>query len=405
VLQPWKDRRVPADSLTAEHRPARLRDPAEHAGEVRPIELFYDLVYVLAVTQLTRHLLAGLTLRGALETTILLLAVWAAWNHIAWITNYFDLSIRSARLVLIGLMLASLIMSSSLFGAFENHGLAFAGALSVSLLGGQTFAVVAVGAHHRLAAVFERVLIWWLPVCGLLIAGGVAHGDARIVIWLAALGVFYLVTWYGFPLPHLGRNLTTDYTITGEHMANRCHLFITIALGESILVIGSQFGGLPRATSTVAAFVIAFLGSVAFWWIYFDRSAEAGAEVIATASDPGRLGVVAYTYLHIPMVAGIIVAAAGYELAIAHPRSGTSAATACLLLGGPALFLIGELLFKGAVWGHVPPTRFLPLGALVALIPVAFVATVLLLLALTTAVVCAAAWLSLRAAAAAAISG
>jgi low temperature requirement protein LtrA len=385
------DTRAPGDG----HR-AHLREHGRGAGAVRPIELFFDLVYVLAVTQLTRHLLANLTLRGVLETLILLLAVWGAWNHIAWITNYFDLGDRVPRLVLIGLMFASLIMSSSLFEAFDDHGLAFAAALSASLFGGQLATVAAVGRQHRLTAVFERVLIWWIPVCLLMIAGGFVDGDARIAVWVIALAVLYIVTWSGFPLPGLGRSLTTDYTIAGEHMAERCYLFITIALGESILVIGSQFGELARAPGTVTAFVIAFVGSVAFWWIYFDRSAEAGIEVMATATDPGRLGVIAYTYLHVPMVAGVIAAAGGYELAIAHPGDQVDAATACLVLGGPALFLVGHTLFKRALWGFVPRARLAAMVALVALIPIAIVSPTLVLLALTSAVVVAVAWSSSR---------
>jgi len=388
-----------AEQITASEpraRLAHLRGRGQGAAEVRPIELFFDLVYVLAVTQLTRHLIDDLTLRGALETLILLLAVWGAWTHIAWITNYFSLGDRAARLVLIGLMLASLIMSSSLPGAFEDHGLAFAGALSTSLLGGQAFALAAVGPRHPLTAVFERVLIWWIPVCVLLIAGGLVDGEARIALWLIALAILYTVTWCGFPLPRLGRSLTTDYTIAGEHMAHRCYLFVTIALGESILVIGSQFGELPRASNTVAAFVIAFISSVAFWWIYFDRSAEAALEMIATADDPGRLGLTAYTYCHLPVVAGVIVAAAGYELALAHPGNELNAATACLILGGPALFLVGQTLFKWALWGHVPADRLVAIGAVLALIPVALVSTVLVLLSLATSMVVATAWLSSR---------
>lgn len=380
-----------------ERPPAHLREPGERAGEVRPIELFFDLVYVLAVTQLTRHLLAHLTLRGALETLILLLAIWGAWNHIAWITNYFDLGARATRLVLIGLMFASLIMSSSLFEAFGDHGLGFAGALSASLLGGQVFALAGVGRRHALAVVFERVLIWWIPVCVFLIAGGLVADDARIALWVIALAVLYVVTGTGFPLPRLGRSLTSDYTITGAHMAERCYLFITIALGESILVIGSQFGELPRTASAVAAFVTAFIGSVAIWWIYFDRSAEAAREAIATARDPGRLGVIAYTYFHVPIVAGVIVAAAGYELAMAHPGDQLDVATACLILGGPALFLVGQTLFKSAVWGRVPSSRLVPIGAVLALIPVAVVSTALVLLSLATTVLAAAALWSSRA--------
>jgi low temperature requirement protein LtrA len=143
--------------------------------------------------------------------------------------------------------------------------------------------------------------------------------------------------------------------------------------------------------------VIAFIGSVAFWWIYFDRSAEAGTEVMATATDPGRLGVTAYTYFHVPMVAGIIAAAAAYEVALAHPGDQLNTATACLILGGPALFLVGHALFKWALWGYVPRSRLAAIGALVALIPVAVVSTVLVLLALTTTVLLAAAWFGSRA--------
>lgn len=142
--------------------------------------------------------------------------------------------------------------------------------------------------------------------------------------------------------------------------------------------------------------MIAFIGSVPFWWIYFDRSADAATEVIATATDPGRIGVTAYTYFHIPMVAGIIVAAAGYEVALAHAGNQVDTATACLILGGPALFLLGGALFKRAVWGYVPLSRLVMIAAVLALIPVAVVSTVLVLLALATAMVVATAWLSSR---------
>jgi low temperature requirement protein LtrA len=298
----------------------------------------------------------------------------------------------------------SLIMSSSLFGAFGPHGLGFAGALSASLVGGQVLALAGVGRRHALAAVFERVLIWWIPVCVFLIAGAFAEGNARIALWLIALAVLYVVTGTGFPVPRLGRSATSDYTITGAHMAERSYLFITIALGESILVIGSQFGELPRTASTIAAFVTAFVGSVAIWWIYFDRSAEAAREAIATARDPGRLGVIAYTYFHVPIVAGIIVAAAGYELAIAHPGDQLDVATASLILGGPALFLAGQMLFKSTVFGRVPLSRLIPIAALLALIPVAVVSTAFVLLVLATGVLAATASWSTRAAAGTALA-
>ena len=371
---------------TSEGRVRLLRERGDGPVEVTPVELFFDLVYVLAITQLTHHLLEHLTLRGAGETLLLLLLVWGTWTHIAWTTNYFDLGTRAARLALIGVMLASLLMSAWLPEAFGDRGLAFAVALVTILAGWSSFVRAAVGRGHHLSAVFERVLVWEAVSGVLLIVGGLAEGDARAAIWLVAVVLIYVVMWFGFPVPGRGRNLTTDYTIAGGHMAHRFLLFVILALGESILIAGANFGELPSSAATVAAFLVAFVGSVAFWWIYFDRAEEAGLRVMSAASDPGRLGVTAYTYFHIPLVAGIIVAAAGDELAIAHPSDPATVASTALILGGPALYLIGNALFKWAVWGAVPRTRLIAGGALAALVPVAVVASALALMVTATLV-------------------
>ena len=359
-------------------------------GEVRPVELFFDLVYVLAITQLTHHLLGHLTLRGALETLILLLAVWGAWINTAWITNYFDLAPRAVRLVLLALMLAGLIMSAAVPEAFGPKGPGFVAGFLAVLLGGTSMVWAAVGRDHHLGPVFERVLVWWSAAGLAWVAGLAVEDEARIAVWGAAVLLMYGVMWLGFPVPRLGRAHTTDYTIAGEHMAHRCLLFVIIALGESILVTGSTFGELPTSASACAALVVAFAGSAAFWWIYFDRGADAAARVIAEADDPGRLGLTAYTYVHIAIVAGVLVAAAADELALAHPGDDVDRGTAALILGGPALYLAGSALFKRALWGYVPRPRWLGLLALAALVPLAVVGPpVLLLLTAATAVVVA----------------
>lgn len=370
-----------------EPRLGRLRGPGHDASHVEPIELFYDVVYVLAVTQLTRHLLDDLSLRGAIETLILLLAVWAAWIHIAWLTNYLDPRERVMRVLLLALMLVSLVMSASLLEAFDGYGLAFGGALSASLLIGQTYGLIALWGRDPIGMVFERVLIWWVPVSALLVAGGLMDGSARLVAWGVAILVMYVVTATGFPLPRLGHAMTTDYPISGEHFAHRCYLFITIALGETILVIGTQFARLPRDGPTMEAFVLAFLGSAGLWWLYFDRDAEAGIGAISAAADPGRLGLWAYTFFHVPLVAGVIVSAAAFELTLAHPDSEVDVATACLMLGGAALFFFGLALFELEISraSVVPP--LIAIGGLAALTPVATVATNLGLLAATTAII------------------
>jgi low temperature requirement protein LtrA len=112
-----------------------------------------------------------------------LLAVWAAWIHIAWLTNYLDPRERVMRVLLLALMLVSLVMSASLLEAFDGYGLAFGGALSASLLIGQTYGLIALWRRDPIGGVFERVLIWWVPVSALLVAGGFMDGSARLVAW------------------------------------------------------------------------------------------------------------------------------------------------------------------------------------------------------------------------------
>src|SRR5262249_14136501 len=128
-------------------------------------------------------------------------------------------------------------------------------------------------------------------------------------------------------------------------------------LGESVLMIGATFGELEHSAAVVAALVVSFLGTVALWWIYFDRGAEAASEIIARMSDPGRLGRSGYTYFHLPMVAGIIVTAVGDELTLTHPTGHAGTATIATVVGGPALFLAGHLLFKGVTFGHYSTSR------------------------------------------------
>jgi low temperature requirement protein LtrA len=371
------------------NRDSLLRDGGPDA---RPIELFFDLVYVLAVIQLTHHLIEHLTLRGAAETLVLGLAVWAAWSGTTWGTNFFEPNAAPVRLALLGLTLVSLVMSASIPDAFGDRGLAFALAYIGLTSGRHLLMVIAVGRDHRLAGAFARPLAWWAVSGALFLAGALASADLRLALWAAAVVLEYTAVTVGYPVPGHGHTRTLEYTISGEHMAERCQLFVLIALGESILVTGGQFGDLPGSAATVAAFVVAFVSTAAFWWIYFDRGAGLAREVIARAPDPGRLGLIAYTYAHIPMVAGVIVVAAADELTLAHPTDDVDTATAATILLGPALFLAGAALFKRALWGAWSRVRTGALVALAALVPLAFVSSALVLATAATAVVVAVAW-------------
>jgi low temperature requirement protein LtrA len=209
------------------------------------------------------------------------------------------------------------------------------------------------------------------------------------LLWLAAVLYEYAAPAAGFYTPGLGRSTVSDWTISGEHLAERCQLFLIIALGESILVIGGTFANGAFSAAQVAALLAAFLGSVGLWWIYFDRSADAAGEVIEHADDPGRLGRSAYTYGHVPMVAGIIVTAVGNELVITHPTGHTGAATVATVLGGPALYLASHTLFKRTVFGGVSIPRLAALAVLAALAPVGTALPPLLLAGAVTLVLAA----------------
>ena len=372
---------------------------ARGGGEQRvtPLELFFDLVYVFAVTQLSHLLLEHLTLRGVLETVMLLLVVWGVWVDTTWFTNWFDPDRLAVRLVLVAVMLASLLMSVAIPEAFGEGGLMFALAYVAISVGRTAFTFIALrmslGTSHPLSRSYQRNLSWLVAGGVLWIIGGLLEGEARYVVWVLALTVDYGSPIVGFYIPGLGRSRTQEWTIEGRHFAERCQLFVIIALGESILVTGTTFGQIEASTATVSAFVVAFLGSVALWWIYFAQSAEAASEVISSSEDPGRLALSAYTHFHIPMIAGIIAVAASDELSVAHPTEQGTLASVGLTLGGTVLFLVGHALFKWAVFGMLPWSHVVAIAALAALMPVGLaIPTLVLSVAAGLIVVVLAVW-------------
>jgi low temperature requirement protein LtrA len=341
------------------------------------LELFFDLVYVFAVTQLAHLLLSNVSWAGAARTGLLLAAVWWAWIDTAWVTNWFDPGGRPVRLMLLTAMLASLVMSAAVPGAYGKRALAFAIAYAAMQVGRPLFVILA--APRREAVLrrnFDRILVWRGISAALWIAGAVlaveaGAGDARTALWCVAVAVDFTGPAAGFYLPGWGSSPTNEWNIAGGHLAERCQLFVIIALGEGILLTGASVTDMSATVQRSAAFVVAFVGAVALWWIYFDRIADFGAAVIGSSDDPGRLGRSAYTYFHLPMVAGIVLSAVADELVIAHPGGDLGWTGAVLTLGGPALFLAGHALFKWSLTRRVPASRLAAAGALVALVPLA----------------------------------
>ncbi|MDJ1157006.1 low temperature requirement protein A [Chelatococcus sp. SYSU_G07232] len=350
----------------------RTREGGGH-GRVTFVELFFDLVFVFAVTQLSHSLLAHFTLAGAAQTALLMLAVWWVWIYTSSVTNWLDPETIPVRLMLFVLMLAGLVLSTAIPKAFETRGAAFAAAYVFMQVGRSLFMLRALKPHspgnYRN---FQRITAW-LVLAGLFwTAGAFAEGSARFGLWAVALALEYVSPSLGFWTPGLSRSTTADWDVEGGHIAERCGLFIIIALGESLLVTGATFGNLAWAPATVAAFLTAVVGSIAMWWIYFAIGAERASRLIAGSPDPGRLARLAYTYIHLPIVAGIIVAAVGDEFTLAHPDQPTDTKTILAVLGGPALFLVGNLLFKRVTAGWFPLSHLVGLALLAGLVPLSF---------------------------------
>jgi low temperature requirement protein LtrA len=377
---------VPARSLL------RARNP--HGGnKVTNLELFFDLVFVFAITQLSHRLLEHFSLGGALRTGLLTLAVWWVWVYTSWSTNWLDPDRLPVRLMLLAAMLASLVMSAAIPQAFEGGGMAFGASYAAIQVGRTAFVVWCMRGHAVQVRNFRRILVW-LAAAGILwLIGGAVSGHARFGFWLAALAVEYAGPLAYFWVPGLGRSATADWDIDGHHMAERCGLFIIIALGESIVVTGATFAALAPTAVTVAAFCCAFFASAAMWWIYFDQAAEAAASIIGRSGDPGRLARSAYTYSHALLVVGIIVTAVAAEKLLDHPLGHTSSGTIAVMVGGPVLFMLGNILFCWTMAREYAPGIVCATAALALLAPAGvFLSPLGLGAAVTAVLVGVAAW-------------
>jgi low temperature requirement protein LtrA len=365
----------------------RARAPHQH-HRVTYVELFFDLVFVFAITQISHTLLAHFTPLGVLQTTILFLAVWWVWIFTSWITNWLDPERTPVRVMLFVLMIFGLLLSTSIPKAFETRGLAFALAFVAMQVGRSAFTFFSIPKSQPGWQMNLLRITCWLMCSGMFwIAGGFAEGQARLALWIVAVGIEYCGPAMRFWFPGLGATPLDDWEVEGGHMAERCALFIIIALGESIVVTGSTFAATAWTTPTITAFVVALIGSIAMWWVYFHIGAEAGAEHISHSEETGRLARLAYTYLHLPIVAGIVVSAVGDELLLAHPEGHSDMKAVLSMIGGPLLFLIGTILFKRSIRGIFQLSHMVGIGLLLALMPFAHYLSPLALSSATTLII------------------
>ena len=333
---------------------------------VTPLELFFDLVYVFAIGQLSDHLLEHVDLRTGAETLILALAVFYGWYMTAWGANWLDPDRLPVRALLVGLMFASLLMSVAIPDAFGGRGWLFVTGYLLLQVGRSVFLIVALRGR-ALGEHFVNVLVWELLAGVLWVAGAIADADARLVLWGLAVVVTYSGAWAVHWLPGRGQRVGVGETeIAGGHLIERFRLFFLILLGETVLTAGTAFTDEPFELARLLALAIGFSGTVALWWCYFQRAEPIGVEVAETAEDAGAVGLLG-TWTLTLIVLAVIGIAVAEALAIAHPADEVTLGFAILAFGGPALFLLAQVFFLRRVLGYVPRSRPLGIAALAIL--------------------------------------
>jgi low temperature requirement protein LtrA len=340
------------------------------------LELFFDLVFIFALTRVSHRLVEDITterrivLTEAGQTLLVLLALWMVWSATALITDLYDPEQPQIQLLIVATMSGSLVMAIAVPEAFGEHALAFAGAYVAIHVGRGLYLVPALRGHATQRRAL-RVLFWFAVSAVPWITGGLLpEGVAQGVLWTVAITLDYAALMLRLPVPKLGRAPETELPVVAEHLSERYRQFFIIALGELILIAGMTFSGTDFGASRVAAFWVTFAITVLMWRIYIYRAGELLPSAIAGARLPGRLAVW-LSGAHLLMVIGIVVAAAGFEIVIEHPVDTTDPAWVAVTLGGPAMFLVGRGALEYEVFRRLSPSRLAGVVLLAALAPVA----------------------------------
>ncbi|MGD9476536.1 low temperature requirement protein A [Shinella sp. G-2] len=338
-------------------------------GKVAFAELFFDLIFVLTIIQLSHSLAAHYSPLGLVEAAMLMLAVWWVWIYTTWATNWLDPDKAPVRVLLFVLMFLGLMLSIAIPTAFGAGGFLFALTYVAMQVGRSAFtAYVMRRDWPENSANFIRITAWSAFSAVFWFAGAMVEHEARLALWLVALGIEYASPALGFAVPGLGRSSVSDWQVSGEHMAERCALFVIICLGETILVTGRTVAGMELLDGfTVFLLATAFFSTATMWWIYFRFGHGEAAHLIEHSPTPGRIARMAFTYAHIPIVAGIILSAVAEEFALAHPHGHVDFKTASAIIGGPVVFLLGNIWFKAAIRGRSPLSHLAGIAGLLAL--------------------------------------
>jgi low temperature requirement protein LtrA len=349
----------PLDSISGRLR----RTPGESQG-ASSLELFYDLVFVFAVTQVSHILLDDVSWTGAGQALLALLAVWSAWNYTTWVTNELDPESAVVRLVLLLLMLASLLLAISIPEAFGERALLFAGSYVAIQVGRHlflTFVAASSGTPERDRA--ERILTWFVFSGIFWIAGALVDGTTRTELWLIALLIDWTAPLHYYWVPWLGRTEESAWEVEPGHFNDRFSTFVIIALGESIVLIGAPAASHHLVGATLIAVIGAFVGTAAIWWLYFSSFDPLAEKSLIESPKRTELARDVFTYGHAPIVAAIILTAVADELVIAHPSETLPTNELIAVVGGTLLYLVSEVVLRFRMTRKISTSRVVGAGA------------------------------------------
>jgi len=350
---------------------------AEH--QVTPLELFFDLVFVFALTQVTILLADDPTWRGVFRGLLVLAALWWGWSVYAWLTSATDVDEGSVRLVMLGAMGAMFGVALAVPGAFGDDAVLFGVAyLLVRVLHLVLSATVARDDSARRGAIL-RFAPTAMASAALIVIAGFLHGNGRVTVWVIALAIDYL----GPVVIGVG----SGWRVAPEHFAERHALIVLIALGESLIAIGVG-AGFELDTGVVVAAAFGVVVVSALWWLYFDVAAIFARRRLVQASglELHRLALHGYSYLHLPMIVGVVLFALGLKTTLAHVGEVLDTVPAVALCCGAALYLLGLVAFLFRMTGRVFRRRTIGAAVLLVLTPAALVVPALAALASVSAV-------------------
>jgi low temperature requirement protein LtrA len=336
---------------------------AEAEHPVTTLELFFDLVFVFAITQVTGFLSDDPTWAGVGRGMLILAALWWAWGAYAWLTNEIDPDEGSARLAMFAAMAAMFVAALAVPHAFDSDAVLFGlSYFAVRVLHIVLFAEATPHVDVRQAAF--RLARTAIPGPALLIAAGFADGWAEIALWLLALAI-------DFSGPYVFG--VRGYRVSAAHFAERYGLIVIIALGESIVAIGIGAAGIELGPAVVIAAILGVVLACALWWAYFDVVAVVARKKLTEARghERARLARDAFSYLHLPMFAGIVLVALGLKKVLADVDEPLKSVPAVALCGGVALYLLSHDAMRYRTVRSVNGGRVLAAAVAAALVPAA----------------------------------